>query len=193
MNRSIALVASAILLSCGPAARGQWEKYPPAMKKLMPKDQLEIFEKAEAIAELHHSLLFRIKDAKKRDEENEKLGAQSRELQETIVKKLKTEGLKGWIGTCDIYMPKNAVVLDSWQPIRISLKMRDKGPVGKVEEALSDLKVFDIVRYSTKADATYTLPKALGKGWAGFDQLIKVDTIVSVEKVGTKPKPGAKK
>jgi hypothetical protein len=192
MIRSIAAVVSAVALTCG-AAHGQYEKYDPVIKKFMPKDQLEIFEKSEALAEQHHSLLFRIKDAKKRDEENERIAAQARELQELIVKKLKTEGLKGWVGACSIIMPKNALVLDSWQPVRISLKMRDKGPVGKVEEAMTEIKLNDIVRYSVKPDASYVVERPLGKGWGGFDQLIKVSTITSVEKVGTKPTPGKKK
>src|SRR4051812_46271315 len=186
MIRSLVAVVSTVLLTGG-AARAQYEKYDAGMKKFMPKDQLEIFEKAEAIADLHHSLLFRIKDAKKRSEEEVRLAREGRELQELIVKKLKTEGLKGWIGTTSILMPKNAVVLDSWQPIRISLKQRDKGPVGKVEVALSEIKLNDIVRYSVKADPGYVVERPLDKGWAGFDQLIKVDTITSVEKVGTKP------
>ena len=66
MTRMIALFAVAMLL-IGGAARGQ-DKFDPAVKKLMPKDQLELAEKMEALTEKHATLLFRIKDAGKRRE-----------------------------------------------------------------------------------------------------------------------------
>jgi hypothetical protein len=187
MKRTIVALAVAALLTCGAAARGQYEKFDPAAKKLMPKDQLEIVERLEALAEKHRTLLFRIKDAKKRGEENERLAAETRVIQEALTKKLQTEGLTGWVGVCHIVMPNNAVILDSWQPLHLDMRLSDKGKsAGPAEDALRSIKPNDIVRFSTKADPTYTVPRALGKGWGAVGQPIKVTSLTSVEKVGTR-------
>jgi hypothetical protein len=187
MNRTIVTLAALILLAGGAAARGQWDKYDPAVKKLMPKDQREIVERMEVIAEQHKTLLFRIKDAKKRGEENEKLAAQAREVQEAVVKKLQTEGLTGWVGVCNIIMPDNAVILDTLQPFITNIRLSEKGkPVGEAERALRSIKINDVVRFSTKADPTYAMPPAVGKGFGSVIQEIKIGSLTAAEKVATR-------
>ncbi len=202
MNRTIvSLAATLVLLACGAAAHGQWDKYDPAVKKLMPKDQREIVERMEIVAEKHKTLLFRIKNAKKRGEENEKLAAEARAIQEEVVKKLQTEGLTGWVGVCNIIMPDNAVILDTFQPFILNMRLTPKGkPVGAVEQALRSIKPNDIVRFSTKADPTYAMPRAVGKGFGSVIQEIKIESVTAVEKAGTrsttppaKPSPARKK
>jgi|GEM_PF-5722725 len=187
MNRTIALVASTVLLIPATAARG-FDPYDPAVKKLMPADQLEIFEKMEALCKQEHDQFFAIKDTKKREEERQKLADASRRLHEQILNKLKTEGLKGWVGTAFFTTPDTAVMFDGWQAIRISLQMRDRKVKGPIEDALNAIKPADIIRFSTKADSGYTLP-ADRKSVGGIDQLIKIDTITSVEKIGTWTRP----
>jgi hypothetical protein len=189
MKRPISLVVFALVLNAGSAHA--FDPYDPAVKKLMPKDQLEIFEKAESLGEQFWNMASKIKDAKKREEENERLAGEGRQLQETIVKKLQTTGLKDWVGTGSIIMPGFRVVFDSWQPIRVNLEMRDK-PKGEIEKAVSAIKVNDIVRFSTKPDPKYAMPKQVHKTFGGFDQLIKIDSITAMEKIGTKPPPGKK-
>lgn len=194
MNRLIVALAASILLTCGAAARGQWNKYDPAAKKLMPKDQLEIVERMEDLAEKHKTLLSRIKDAKKRGEENERIGAEQRRIQEEIAKKQQTEGLTGWVGVCHIVMPNNAVVLDSVQPLYMNMKLSDKGkPIGAAEQALRAIKPNDIVRFSTKPDPSYRLPAPLGKTFGAVGQPVPFTSLASVEKVGVRStKPPAK-
>ena len=187
MSRSIALLATAVVLSCGPVACG-FNNYDPGAKKLMPKDQLEIFEKMESLAAQDWSLQSRIKDAKQRQEEKERIGAACRELHELMIKKLKTEGLKDWIGTCDILMPDNAIVFDSWQAIRTSLQTSKKA-TGKVPDALNAVKQKEIIRFSTKPDSSYAMPRDRTKNLYGIDLIIKLDSITAIEKVGTRPDP----
>jgi hypothetical protein len=88
-------------------------------------------------------------------------------------------------------MPGFRVVFDSWQPIRINLEAK-KDPKGDIEKAVSAIKVNDIVRFSTKPDLKYAMPKQVYKQFGGFDQLIKIDSLTAVEKIGTKPPPGKK-
>jgi hypothetical protein len=195
MKRTIVVFAAAILLTCGTAARGQWAGYDPAVKKLMPKDQLEILEKFEALAEQHRTLLFRIKDEKKRGEENLRLGAEVRKLQEVLTTKLQTEGLKGWVGVCNTIMPDNAVLLDTWQPLITNMKLSDKRkPIGAAEAALREIKINDIVRFSTTADPTYVTPPPLGNTFGAAYLTIKISSLASAEKAGTwqRPVPPAK-
>ncbi|HEX3150641.1 MAG TPA: hypothetical protein VHR66_21365 [Gemmataceae bacterium] len=187
MKRSIALLTTFVVLTCGPVACA-FNPYDPGAKKLMPKDQLAIFEKMEALADQDWSLSSRIKEAKQRQEEKERIGTQARELHELMITKLKTEGLKDWIGTCDILMPDNAVVFDSWQAIRTSLQTSKKA-TGKVPDALNAVKLKEIIRFSTKPDASYAMPKDRTKNLYGIDLIIKLDTITAVEKVGTRPDP----
>jgi hypothetical protein len=191
MNRAHAVLASIVVLACGTVASG-FDPYPPELKKLMPRDQLEIFEKMEALCKEHHDQFFRIKDSKKRAEENEKLAAEARRLHEIIVNKLKTEGLNGWVAIAFVVLPDNAIACDGWQPIRLSLQLRERKVKGKIEDALNAIKVNDIVRFSTKADSSYVMPKQIGRSFGAFDQLIKIDSITSVEKVGTKAPPAKK-
>jgi hypothetical protein len=189
MKRTIVLFAFTLLLTCGAAARGQY-KFDPAVKKLMPKDQLEIVERLEVLAERHSTLLFRIKDAKKRGEENERLAAEMRVIQEELTKKLQSEGLTEWVGVCHTVISNNFVILDAWQPLHIDMQLSRKGKsVGAAEDALRAIKPNDIVRYSTKADPTAKLPRALGKTWGAVGQPIKVTSLTSVEKVGTWQRP----
>jgi hypothetical protein len=191
MIRALAAIAFAVVLAPTAFAQGL-DKYDPAVKKLMPKDQLELVEKIEVINEQSATLLFRNKDAKKRGEENERLGAEAHAIHETITQKLKTEGLKDWVGTASTLLPGFRVILDSWQPIRINLEMKEK-KASDIGKALAAIKINDIIRFSTKPDDSYTMPKQIGKTYAGFDQLVKIGSITAVEKIGVKPGPGAKK
>jgi hypothetical protein len=191
MNRAIVVVVSIITLTCGGGAFG-FDPFDPSAKKFMPKDQLEIFEKMEQFCKQESEDFFRIKDAKKRGEENERLGTEARKLHETIVNKLQTEGLKDWIVIAYFVIPDSVILCDGWQPIHLSLQLREKKVKGKIEDALNAIKTNDIVRFSTKADPKYVLPKQRGKTFGPFDQLIKIDSITSVEVVGTKPTPGKK-
>jgi hypothetical protein len=192
MNRTLIVVVSAVLvLTCSDSSRGQ-ENFDPALKKLMPKDQLEFVEKMEALNTRFWSEIPRIKDATKRGEFNEQLGSEAREIQAAIVKKLQTEGVKDWVGTCCAILPNFRVNLESSQPIRLSMPLHKK-PSGEIEKAVSSIKINDIVRFSTKADPSYVLPRMLGKTYAGFDQLIKTDSMTSVATIGTRPSPSAAK
>src|SRR5262245_18089994 len=101
MSRTIVVCVSVALLTGGAVARGQ-HPFDPALKKLMPKDQLEFTEKVEELDALAWKLPFRVRDDTKRAEENEKLGTEVTRLQEALVQKLKTEGLKGWVGRCGV-------------------------------------------------------------------------------------------
>ena len=56
-------------------------------------------------------------------------------------------------------------------------------------EALKAIKPKDTIRYSTKADSSYTLPKEFSKNLYGIDLLIKIAAITTVEKVGARPDP----
>jgi hypothetical protein len=200
MKCTIAAFAAAVLLTCGAAARGE-DKFDPAVKKLMPKDQLDIVERMEALAEKHGTLLFRVKDAKKRREENERLATEARGIQDEIANKLKTEGLKGWVGKCSTVMPGTAVILDSWQPIHVMFAYPPSGkPTGAAVGAVAAIKVNDVIRFSTKPDPDYAVGRPVGKTYHGFDQPIKIDTVTSVETVAAgsaappaKPRPGRKK
>lgn len=191
MFRASCLTAVLLLLSWNNLASA-FDPYDPAVKKLMPKDQLEIFEKIEDLCKQDHEQFFRIKDRKKRDEEAERLGGQARQLYELIGQKVKTEGLKGWVATAYVILPDVAIACDGWQTIRLNLKLRDRNEKGKIEDAMNAIRPNDIIRFSTKPDPTYVMPKALGKTIYGYDQHIRIETITSVEKIGTKTLPAKK-
>jgi hypothetical protein len=189
MTRTAVLLAIFILIAAEASAPGQ-DKFDPAVKKLMPADQLEIAEKMEDLTKRHSTLLFRIKDAGKHKIENEQLGADVRKIQEDLGKKVTSDGLKGWVGKVGIIMPGNVLVLDSWQPIQLCLHLPSKAKAhGPVEEALVAMKINDGVRFSTKPDPTYSTPAPTGKTFHGFNQQINLETITSVEKVPLDPPP----
>jgi hypothetical protein len=189
MTRTAAIVVIVLLVVARPSAHGQ-DKFDPAIKKLMPKDQLEFAEKMEDLTERHSTLLSRVKDAGKRKIENEQLGTEVRQIQEDLGNKVKSDGLKGWIGRVGIIMPGNVLVLDSWQPIQLCPQLPSKAKArGPVEEALVAMKINDGVRFSTKPDDTYKMPRVVGTTFHGFNQQIKLETITSVEKVTLDPPP----
>jgi hypothetical protein len=185
MNRIVVALAGAILLTGGQAARGQWEPFDPAIKKLMPKDQIEFVEKTEALADLHRTQLSRIKDAKKRAEDNEQLAAKMKDLHESLMNKLKTDGLKDWVFRCDVLIPKFTFLCGGFQPFHVNFKLPKDGKASSPEDtALLALKPNDVFRFSTKPDASYKMPKNSPKSWGPFDQEVKLGTVTKVEKVG---------
>jgi hypothetical protein len=193
MTRTAAGFSIFILFIAIPSARGQ-EKFDAALKKLMPKDQLEISEKMEDLTQRHSTLLFRIRDAGKRKIENEQLGTEMRQIQDDLGKKVKSDGLKSWIGRVGIIMPGNVLVLDSWQPIQLCLHLPSKAKAhGPVEEALVAMKINEGVRFTTKPDPTYFRAVSTSKTFHGFDQQINLETITSVEKVPLDPPPATGK
>jgi hypothetical protein len=185
MNRVIVALTGIILLAGGGAAHGQWEPFEPALKKLMPKDQVEFVEKTEALAELHKTQLTRIKDAKKRGEENEQLAAKMKDLHESLVKKLQNDGLKNWVLRCDTQIPKLLIGCGGFQPFHMNfrspLKNKTKSPE---DEAVLALKPNEVFRFSTKADSSYAMPKYSRNSWGPFEQDVKLGTITKVEKLG---------
>jgi hypothetical protein len=191
MNRTIVIVVAFIALTCGGGAFG-FDPFDPSAKKFMPKDQLEIFEKMEQLCKQDGEDFFRLKDAKQRGEAELRHASEARKLHETIVSKLQTEGLKGWVVIAYFTIPETVITTDGWQPIHINLQLREKKVKGKIEDALNAIKPNDIVRFSTKPDPKYVMPKG-ERGFGAFEQVIKIDSITSVEVVGTKPVPGKKK
>ena len=185
MKRVVVALAGVVLLAGGGTARGQWEPFDPALKKFMPKDQLEFVEKAQALADLHHTLLSRIPDAKKRGEENEMLAARMRELHASLVQKLNTEGLKDWVCKTDVLLPKFMFACGTMNPFHLNFKLPKDGKARNPEEAtLVTFKPDDVFRFSIKPDKSYAMPKAVVKTWGPFQQEIKPETVTKVEKVG---------
>jgi hypothetical protein len=193
MKRTIVVLATAIILTHSGAIYGQ-NAFDPALKKLMPKDQLEFVEKVESLNEQNSKLLFRIRDAKQRAEENERLGTEVTRLQEALVKKLKTEGLKGWVGQCGVILPDTFVVFDRFQPFHLELQMPEKKKAkGSIEEAIISIKIDDVVRFSTKPDPSHAMPAREFKNHHQITQEIKLASITSIEKVPYTPTPPAAK
>jgi hypothetical protein len=185
MNRIVVALAGIVLLAGGNAAQGQWDPFEPAIKKLMPKDQLEFVEKTEALADLHRTQLSRIKDAKKRSEDNEQLAAKMKDLHESLVNKLKTDGLKDWVFRCDVLLPKLSFLCGGMQPFHMNVKLPKNGKAsGPEDTALQALKPNDVFRFSTKPDGSYGMPKNSPKSWGPFDQEVKLGTVTKVEKLG---------
>jgi hypothetical protein len=190
MHRAIAVFAalSFAAVACGQAG------YNPNAKKLMPRDQLEVVEKLEELQHGYDGLLFRIKDAKQRGEENERLGSASRAIHESLVKKLQTEGVKDWIGKVDIVAggsPGYFIIVDSWQPMHLDIKLHDKWTDTGVGPTLKTIKPNDYIRFSIKADSKCLLPKPLGKTFGAFGQPVPVDTMTAVEKIAVEAPPKA--
>ena len=189
MNRRGVVFALVMVLSCVGVA-GAHDPFDPALKKLMPKDQLEFTEKVEALSEQHEKLLFRFRDSGQRQEENVRLGSEVTKLQEALVNKLKTEGLKGWVGKCGIIMPDNFVIFDRFQPYQLQLQMPEKKKAkGEIEKTIVGVKIDEVVRFSTKPDPTYALAKVTSKTHHGFSQTVKLSSITSVEIVPFTPTP----
>ena len=192
MNRTLAGLAGLVLLGCSSAASAR-DKHPAALKRLMPPEQLALAERMEYLTEQHATLLSRIKDAKQRRVENEKLGAEVRRLQEALVNRLRTEGLNGWVGTCGVVAPGNVVMLNRFQAVVLYLELRgDEKPRTPTESAVHAIRVNEIVRFSTKPDPSYALPRATGKTFHGFGQNIKLDSITAVQRLGVAGPPAPK-
>jgi hypothetical protein len=191
MCRTIAAFAFATAFLTGDGvARGQ-NAFDPALKKLMPKDQLEFVEKVESLNAQAGKLLFQFRDAQKRAEENERLGTEVTHLQETLANKLKTEGLKGWVGLCGVIMPDNFVILDRFQAYHLELRLppEKKKAKGEIELALVSIKPDEAVRFSTKPDPTCEMGPVRSKNHHQFEQEIKLASITAVEKVPYTPTP----
>jgi hypothetical protein len=185
MNRVVVALAGIVVLTGGEAVRGQWEPFDPAIKKFMPKDQLEFVEKTEALADLHRTQLSRIRDAKKRGEDNEQLAAKMKDLHESLVNKLKTEGLKDWVFRCDVLLPKFQFLCGGMQPFHANFKLPKDGKASSREDtALIALKPNDVFRFSTKPDTSCKMPKNSPKTWGPFDQEVKLGSVTKVEKLG---------
>lgn len=189
MKRASFILAAAIILTCGSVVCGQ-NNFDPALKKLMPKDQLEFTEKVESLNEQAAKLLFRFRDADQRKAENERLGSEVTKLQQGLVNKLKTEGLKGWVGQCGVIMPDNFVIFDRFQASHLELQMPEKKKAkGAIEEAIVAIKVDEVVRFSTKPDPSAVMPTRDFKNHHQITQLINLSSITSVEKVPYTPTP----
>lgn len=190
MSRTIVVFASVALLTGGAVARGD-HPFDPALKKLMPKDQLEFVEKIEQLNADAGKVIFRFRDEAGRAKENERLGTEMTRLQQALVTKLKTEGLTGWVGKCGIIMPDTVVILDRFQSYHLELQLppEKKKAKGPIEQALVALKVEEVVRFSTKPDAAYEMGLVRSKSYHQFEQKIKLASITAVETVPFTPTP----
>ena len=188
MKRVVVALAVVVMLAGGGAARGQWDPFDPTIKKYMPKDQLEFVEKTEALADLHRTqpLADQGRQEAQAFEENEQLAGKMRDLQESLVKKLKTDGVKlDWVFRSDVLLPKFQFLCGGFQPFHMNFRLPKDGKASSAEDTiLIALKPNDVFRFSTKPDPSCKMPKNSPKTWSAFDQQINLGTVTKIEKLG---------
>jgi hypothetical protein len=136
------------LAECG--RRGSLQEPPKGLRKLMPKDQVDVIERAGAVARLRLNAQSETNGLKKK-EATDKASQMDRELKEDLGRIVSTGGLDKWVFVYGLYN-------DSDNEIRVvasdlvTAVVQFQGMGEEVKKAVRALKPGDLIRVTTEGD-----------------------------------------